>query len=89
MARFIAIHTIPEITEEQFNETLGTVRKWRHDSRTTIVKVYCNLAEGKLVSECEAVEQSHFEEWLKQVGWPWDSIHRVDLVHQVGHIWKM
>ena len=41
------------------------------------------------MSECEAVERSHFEEWIRQVGWPADAIYRIDLVHQVGNIWKV
>ncbi len=89
MARFMAIHSVPGMTEERFQEALGEVKNWRPDRRTTVVKVYCNLAEGKLVSECEAVEQVHFEDWIKQVGWPCDAIYKVDLVHQVGHIWKV
>jgi hypothetical protein len=89
MARFLAIHSVPDISEEKFQESLDGVKNWRPDRRTTIVKVYCNLAEGKLFSECEAVEQAHFEDWIKQVGWPCDVIYKVDMVHQVGHIWKV
>ena len=89
MPRFIAFHTLPGITEEHFNEALGDASKWRPNPRTTILKVYCNLAEGKLVSECEAVEQAQFEEWIANTGWPVDSIHQVDLVQQVGNIWKL
>ena len=88
MARFLAIHSVPDITEEKFQAALGEANKWRPDRRTTIVKAYCNLAEGKLVSECEAVEQAHFEEWIQRVGWPCDGVYRVDLIHQVGQIWK-
>ena len=61
MARFIAIHNVPGLTEEGFREKLDGVKQWRPDRRTTILKVYGDLANGKLVSECEAVEQSHFE----------------------------
>ena len=89
MARFMAIHTVRGLTEESFHEALGEVNKWRPDQRTTILKVYCNLHYGKLVSECEAEEQVQFEDWMKQVGWPCDAIYRVDLVHQVGQIWKV
>lgn len=89
MARFIAIHKVPGITEAEFREKLNSSRKWRPDRRTTIVKVYGDLSSGKLVTECEAVEQSHFEDWIKMVGWPAESIHRIDLVCQVGNIWKM
>ena len=89
MARFIAIHHVPGITEEEFRDKLEAVRKWRPDLRTTILKVYGDLGNGRLVSECEAAEQAHFEDWIKLVGWPAESIHKVDLICQVGNIWKM
>ncbi len=59
MARFIAVHNVAGITEEQFREKLDAVKKWRPDRRTTILKVYGDLQSGTLVSECEAVEQAH------------------------------
>ena len=89
MARFIAIHNVSGITEEEFREKLGAVRKWRPDRRTTILKVYGDLESGTLVSECEAVEQAHFEDWVNMVGWPVKSVHKVDLICQVGNIWKV
>lgn len=89
MARFIAIHNVPEITEEEFRDKLDAVRKWRPDRRTTILKVYGDLSSGRLITECEAVEQAHFEDWINLVGWPADSIHQVDVVCQVGNIWKL
>ena len=46
MARFIAIHNVPGITEEQFRESLGAVSKWRPDRRTTILKVYGDQREA-------------------------------------------
>ena len=89
MPRFMAIHNISGVTEEEFREKLDAVKKWRPDRRTTILKVYGALDEGKLISECEAVEQSHFEDWINMVGWPADSIHQVDMICQVGNIWKL
>jgi hypothetical protein len=89
MTRFIAIHNVPGITEEDFQEKLNAVRKWRPDRRTTILKVYGDLQKGMLISECEAVEQSHFEDWIKMVGWPAQAIHKVDMICQVGNFWKM
>ena len=89
MTRFIAVHNVPGITEEDFRDKLNAVRKWRPDRRTTILKVYGNLESGRLVSECEAVEQSHFEDWISMVGWPVESIHKVDMVCQVGNFWKL
>ncbi len=89
MARFIAIHKVSGITEEQFREKLDAVRKWRPDRRTTILKVYGDLESGTLVSECEAVEQAHFEDWINMVGWPAASSHKVDMICQVGAFWKV
>ncbi len=89
MARFIAIHKVTGVNEDEFREKLSAVRMWRPDRRTTILKVYGDMEHGTLVSECEAVEQSHFEDWINMVGWPAESIHRVDLICQVGNIWKM
>ena len=89
MARFIAIHSVPGITETQFRDKLDAVKKWRPDRRTTILKVYGDLTNGTLVSECEAVEQSHFEDWIKMVGWSASSIHKVDMICQVGNFWKL
>jgi len=89
MARFVAIHNVPGITEADFQGKLNAVRKWRPDRRTTILKVYGDLEKGLLISECEAVEQSHFEDWIKMVGWPAQSIHKVDMICQVGNFWKV
>ena len=89
MARFIAIHKVSGITEEEFRDKLDAVRKWRPDRRTTVLKVYGDLKDGTLVTECEAVEQAHFEDWINLVGWPAQSIHKVDLICQVGNIWNV
>ena len=88
MARFMAIHNVPGITEEQFKEKLQGVAKWSPDRRTTILKVYADIDNGKIVSECEAAEQQHFEDWIKMVGWEAESIHSIDLVCQVGNFWN-
>ncbi len=89
MARFIAIHQVTGVTEEEFRNKLSAVRQWRPDRRTTILKVYGDLETGRLISECEAAEQSHFEDWIKMVGWPAESVHKVDIICQVGNIWNM
>ena len=89
MSRFVAIHSVPGITEEAFRDKLDAVKKWRPDRRTTILKVYGDLSTGRLITECEAAEQSHFEDWISLVGWPAESIHQVDMICQVGNIWKL
>lgn len=89
MARFMAFHTMPGMTRGQFTEALKSVRQWRPNPRTTVIKVYCNLEAGRMVSECEAPTQEEFEAWLKERGWSWDVIHRVDLIAQTGNVWEV
>jgi hypothetical protein len=89
MARFLAIVTVPGITEERFREALNQVRKWRIDPRHTVLRAACSLTEGKVVVECEGVEQAVFEKWLQERGWKPEVIHRVDLVHEGGYIWTV
>jgi hypothetical protein len=89
MARFMAIHNVPSINEADFRGKLDSVKKWRPDRRTTILKVYGDFSTGTIVTECEAAEQSHFEDWITMVGWPAESIHQVDMICQVGNIWKL
>ena len=89
MARFLAIHNVSGLTEDQFREKLSAVSKGRPDRRTTILKGDGDLEHGKLVTECEAVAQGHFEDGIKMTGWPAESIFNVDLVMQVGNIWKL
>ena len=89
MARFLAIHSVSGMTEEEFRHALSEAGRWRPDRHTTILKVYCDLGRGKLFSECEAPQQAQFEEWIRAVGWSYDAIYSVDLVHQAGNIWKL
>ena len=89
MARFLAVHNVSGLTEEQFREKLSAVSQSRPDRRTTLLKGYADLGRGKLFIECEAVEQEHFEDWIKMTGWPAESIYNVDLGMQVGNIWKL
>ena len=93
MARFLATHSISGLTEAQLRQKLGAytggVTKWRPDRRTTILKVYADTANGKLFTECEAAEQSHFEDWMTLTGWPPEAIYQVDLIFQTGDLWQV
>lgn len=89
MARFLAIGEMPGITEEQFRQNFDTIRKWRPERRTWIVKAYCSLSDGKMAVECETPEQDSFEAWLQKTGWKVDHICRVDLIHEAGAIWPV
>jgi hypothetical protein len=89
MTRFLAMVNVPGITEERFREALDQVRKWRIDPRHTVVRAVCCLGDRKVLVECEGVEQAVFERWLQERGWKPEVVHRVDLVHEGGYIWKV
>ena len=89
MSRFIAIVEKAGLSEDQFRGALNRTGKWRFARRGWVVKAYCALATGKLVVECEAPEQSHFEEWLESNGWQTRDVHRVDFIHEAGAVWPM
>jgi Zn finger protein HypA/HybF involved in hydrogenase expression len=89
MARFLAIGEVPALSEEQFRQHFDTIRKWRPERRTWMVKAYCNLSEGKVVIECETPERESFEAWLSKTGWKVHDIYRIDLIHEAGAIWPM
>ena len=81
--------TCQESPRENFGRSWTPSASGGPTARTTILKVYGDLEGGKLFSECEAVEQAHFEDWINMVGWPAESIHKVDLICQVGNFWKL
>ncbi|GBD11750.1 hypothetical protein HRbin23_01427 [bacterium HR23] len=89
MTRYLAIVNAPGITEAQFRDALNAVRKWRIDPRHTILRASCALATGRIVVECEGVEQAPLEKWLQERGWKAEAIYKVDLVHDGGYIWKV
>ena len=91
MPRFLAICTIPGLDEAKLRQVFPGTRtsEWRPDARTTILKVLASSQAGKVLAECDAVEQAHFEAWLQKVGWTPDAVYRVDYVKQGPNFWKV
>ena len=79
----------PESPKRNFETSWTPSASGGQTGARTILKVYGDLESGTLVSECEAVEQAHFEDWIKLAGWPVESIHKVDVICQVGNFWKL
>jgi hypothetical protein len=91
MARFVAVSDVPGMTEAQFREALGPVKKWRFGSRrrSWIIKAYCNLDQGKVVVECETPDRAEFEQWLEGTGWKTDDLYPVSFIHEAATIWPV
>jgi hypothetical protein len=89
MPRFIAVAEKPGLSEAEFRNAVDRTGKWRFAKRGWIVKAYCALDKGKLVVECEAPQQSDFEDWLEKNGWLTEDIHRVSYIHEGGLVWPM
>ena len=47
VARFMAIHSVPDITEEKFREALAEARNWRPDRRDHYCKGLLQSGRGK------------------------------------------
>ncbi len=89
MARFVAVCDVPDLTEAQFRDALGEVRKWRFDRKGWIVKAYCNLDQGKVIAECEAPDRAQFEDWLQRTGWQSGQVYDVSYIHEAASIWPV
>jgi len=89
MPRWIAIGTAPGWDNvKKFGEEMHETHSWRPDARTTITTVFA-LGDGRLLAECNAVNQDAFEAWLNQKGWKVESITPIKHLAKVGSIWEM
>ena len=47
MTRYMAIQSVPGLTEQEFRQVFSTPRGWKPGGGATILKVYCDLDRGK------------------------------------------
>lgn len=89
MARYLAIGSAPEISEATFRETFDAVKKWRIDRHSWLVKVYCNVNNGKVAVECEAPSQEVLMDWMEKNDWNIEDVYQINLIHEGSAVWTV
>ncbi len=78
MQRFIAVHTLPGMTEEQLRQLLqnhppfppGVLCRW----------TYCNLEESKFFCDWAAPSKEAILEWFRTAGIAYDALYPVRIM---------
>lgn len=79
MPRFIAVHTVPPLTEEEF---MGQAKKMSENMSQLPPGVaynlsYCDLADGKIFCDWEAPNKDIVEQVIKASVMPLDAVYPV------------
>ncbi len=79
MPRFIAVHTTPPMTEEDFmGQAKGMSEKMSQLPPGVAYNLsYCGLADGKIFCDWEAPDMDTVEQVLKATGLPLDAVYPV------------
>jgi hypothetical protein len=85
MAKFMCTHTIPPgaFSADQLNQFAQAAQ---HDPAVKGYRSFVNLAEGKAICVMEAASPDAVAAWFKRMGMPFDSITKVELEGDRGHI---
>ena len=85
MAKFMCTHTIPpgKFSSHQLEEFADAAQ---HDSTVKGYRSFANLAEGKAICVMEAASETAVAAWFNKMGMPYDSITKVELEGERGHI---
>ena len=89
MARFMAVVDAPGNTEDEFRDTLGSMRRWRFDKRGWVVKAFCNGRSGKIYLDAEAPSRERLDGWLRERGWQSERIDEIDLIFEEGLLFPL
>ena len=85
MAKFMCTHTIPpgQFTVDQIQQFAQAAQQ---DPAVKGYRSFANLADGKVICIMEAAGQDAVAAWFKRMGMPVDSITKVELEGDRGHI---
>jgi len=83
MARFIGLHTLPGFTREMLAQATPHLDK---QEGTRFLRAYSSFSEGKVVCEWEAVDKEVVATAYANLGFPYDSIHEVQAICDMGDI---
>jgi hypothetical protein len=85
MAKFMCTHSIPpgKFTPDQLKQFADAAQ---HDPTVKGYRSFANLAEGKAICVMEAPTRETVAAWFNKMGMPFDSITKVELEGDRGHI---
>jgi len=85
MAKFMCTHSIPpgKFTADQLKQFADAAQ---HDPAVKGYRSFANLAEGKAICLMEAPTRDTVAAWFNKMGMPFDSITKVELEGDRGHI---
>jgi len=85
MAKFMCTHTVPpgKFTADQLKQFADAAQ---HDPTVKGYRSFANLAEGKAICVMEAPTRENVAAWFNKMGMPFDSITKVELEGDRGHI---
>lgn len=85
MAKFMCTHSIPpgKFSAEQLQQFANAAQ---HDPAVKGYRSFANLAEGKAICVMEAPTRETVAAWFNKMGMPFDSITKVELEGDRGHI---
>ena len=85
MAKFMCTHTIPpgKFSSDQLQQFADAAQ---HDPAVKGYRSFANLAEGKAICVMEASNKEAVAAWFNKMGMPFDSITKVELEGERGHI---
>ncbi len=85
MAKFMCTHTMPpgKFSTGQLNQFAQAAQQ---DPNVKGYRSFVNLAEGKAICVMEAANSEAVASWFKKMGMPFDTITKVELEGERGHI---
>jgi hypothetical protein len=85
MAKFMCTHTVPpgKFSADQIRQFAQAAQE---DAAVKGYRSFANLTEGKAVCVMEASTSEAVAAWFKKMGMPFDTITKVELEGERGHV---
>lgn len=81
MPRYVSLHTLACLTRQGAG---GLSERMFASTRIKTLRVQVNMLEGKMLVEFDAGDRESLETWLKQEGFHYDWIMRIEFESESG-----
>jgi len=83
MPRYVSLHTLACLTQQGAEELVARLSA---ATEFTARRVLVNMVEGKMLVECEVAERAALERWLKEQGFHYEWLLRVEFESEGGRL---